>query len=139
MSHFPSLDGLKVLRIGFSSRSPCVSLCPSHALSLFSTIFFYAGKKGRTFLIFLFFSARVDPLLFTYIHPAFFQKRWVLWKLVYNLAHVYWRERNAWDLSTLSLNSGSTSYKLYEFEMSHNLFGLHASFWEMRLIISSLL
>ena len=58
--------------------------------------------------------------------------------LIRSLAPVCWYEHRPWSLSILGLNPDSTTYKLYEFEMSLNLFEPSVPSCEMGLILSLL-
>lgn len=121
--------------------TPAFPLCFLLLLTILSSYFPYIwlNRKGRKehFLPFLLFLLAQIHFCLPVFNCAFFQELFRLLMLVYSLAPVCWYgyEPGPQGLSILGVNPDSTTYKLYEFEMSLNLFEPAVSTCEMRLML----
>lgn len=127
-----------------SSRSrstPTFPHCFLLLLTILSPYFAYIllNRKGRKehFLPFLLFLLAQIHFYLPVFNRAFLQELFRLLMLVYSLALLCWcgYEHRPQSLPTLGVNPDSTTYKLYEFKMSLNLFELAVSTRGMRLIL----
>ena len=120
--------------------APAFPLCFLLLLTILSPYFPYIwlNRKGRKehFIPFLLFMLAQIHYYSPVFNRAFFQELFKLLMLVYSLAPVCWcgYEHGPQGLLVLDVNPDSTTYKLYEFEMSLNLFEPAASTCEMRLM-----